>query len=460
MMAKVIAWLRARTPRQILLASLVIFLVYAWPGFVGWDTREHMVQSRAGVYTDGHPPILAFLVRICELFITGPALLLLIQAITLLVGLYLVLKSRLSPRAAAIAASVIYLFPYVSGVTGLINKDSLMAGPLMIGIGLMLDERMRSHRWALLWLFIASLMRWNALAATFAPMILLFRWSPSSARLRRYAISTLAWFAVTAAAYETNDLMTDQREYLWYWGYAYVDIAGTIANMPDTDDATLNRMLDGVPLVYHDHLYDRFKANYNPAYQYHLVRAPTRLFTIATTETQRDAIYLAWKRFVFGFPRAYFAYRVDAFRMLLSIDRPPSFSNVYIWFNVIAAPEVIAELGHDAGASRIQQRMIDASIWISLTPVYYTFIYFALCLLLLPFVRRRLEIALLLSAIGYELQWFFLAVTADLRYSQWMAMCTFVAGVLIVARWRGVERDAGVRQDPGFSRERAPSPAP
>ncbi|MEO8549464.1 MAG: hypothetical protein ABI678_05810, partial [Kofleriaceae bacterium] len=373
----------------------------------------------------------ARLVRLCEVFVTGPALLLLLQATMLLAGLYMILRSRLRPQPAALAASAVFLFPYIAGVTALIAKDGLMAGFLVLAIGLMLRDR---HRWALVLFVAASLMRWNALAATFAPMLLLFRWSPTIAGVKRYALALACWFAVTAVAYEANELMTTKREYLWYWSYAYEDIAGTMGNMPAMDDPTMERMLEGLPLLYHDHLYDRFKAIYNPASHYHLMRGPARLLDIPKDRAERDATAAAWKRFVLGNPGAYLQYRVDNFRQLMSIDRPPQFSNVYVWFNVLAAPEVVDELSYDAGPSRIQARLIEASVWISLTPLYYTYVYFALCLVLFAFARRRLELALLLSAVGYELQWFFLAATADLRYSQWMVICTLTTAAMLSLR--------------------------
>jgi hypothetical protein len=429
-------WLQRTSPRAILGGALGLFLVYSWPGFVGWDTREHFVQSRAGHYTDGHPPAIALLFRICEVFVAGPLLLLLVQAVSLLLGLYLIFTRRLAPRAAALAASAVYLFPYIAGVTGLVAKDCLMAGAIVLAIGLMLDDSPRRHRVALCLLFFASLMRWNALAATFAPMILLFRWNATLAGVRRHAVAIVAWLGVTFAAYAANELLTDEREYLWHWAYAYEDIAGTLEHVPDLDDATLGKLLEGVPLAQHENLHRRFHELYNPASHYHLMRDKGRIFSIPQSPAERDAVAAAWKKIVLGNPAAYLAYRVDNFRLLLAIDRPPSFSNVYVWFNVIAAPEVISELGHDAAPGRIQAKLIEASIWISLTPLYFTFIYFGLCLLLVPLVRERLELALILSAIGYELQWFFLAATADTRYSQWMAICTLTTAVLVTARLR------------------------
>jgi len=434
------AWVQRLSPRTILCSALGIFLLYSWPGFVGWDTREHFVQSRAGHYTDGHPPAIALLFRICEAFVAGPLLLLLMQAVSILIGLYLVLASRLAARTAAFAASAIFLFPYISGVTGLVAKDSLMAGAVLLAIGLMLGESPRRHRVALLFLFFASLMRWNALAATFAPMILLFRWNLTARGIKRYAIAVVAWLGVTFAAYVVNEVLTDEQEYLWYWAYAYEDIAGTLEHVPEMTDVVLNTALEGVPLVYHDNLHARFHKLYNPASHYHLMRNEGRIFSIPANATERAAIAAAWKRIVVGHPAAYLHYRYDNFRLLLAIDRPPSFSNVYVWFNVIAAPEVIDELGHDAAPSKIQAQLIEASKWISLTPLYYTFLYFVLCLVLAPLCRDRLELALILSGLGYELQWFFLAATADTRYSQWMAIMTLATAVLVAARYGTTSR--------------------
>jgi hypothetical protein len=83
----------------------------------------------------------------------------------------------------------------------------------------------------------------------------------------------------------------------------------------------------------------------------------------------------------------------------------------------------------------LQRKLIEAQVWISLTPVYYIFIYFGALLLLLPFcIKRRLEGALLLSGLGYELAWFFLAASADARYSQWMVIMLFSSVALRVQR--------------------------
>lgn len=435
-MTRARAWLAARTPAQILGASLALFWIYCWPGFVGWDTLEHLLQARRGVYTDGHPPAIARLQWVCDLFVAGPLLMMLLQSFTLILGLYWLFRVRVVERTAAWIAAAIFLFPPISGVQALVAKDGLMAGSLMIAIALMANTKRARPVLVLLFLLGATLMRWNALAATFAPTLLLFRWRLDIPGVKRYAIAALAWVVVTGAAFKTNELLTDQEEHLWYWSYAYEDIAGTLQHLPDIDDATMLEMLDGVPLTAQDRLHERFREIYDPLNFYQLVRPPTALFLVPAADAERRAVYAAWKRIVLGNLREYLEYRVENFMVVMMLDRSrPSHSNVYVWLSVIAAPETIPLIDHDASFSRIGAVMRDASIWISLTPLYYTFIYFIGCVLVAVLGWRRvLDPAVALSGIGYQLQWFFLAATPDYRYSQWMVICGVVAGTLFVTR--------------------------
>jgi hypothetical protein len=429
------SWLRRRTPREILLAALALFWIYSWPGFVGWDTRSHFIESRSGHISDGHPPAIAWLFKLTELFVTGPVGLLVIQSVTLLVGLYMLFGTRLNRRSAAWCAAALFLFPPIAGVTALIAKDGLMAGFLMIGIALLADDNPRRHRYAIVFVALASLMRWNALAATFAPMVLLYRYRPTLAGLRRYAVAFGMWAAITAVVYEVNDVLADEHEHLWYWSYAYEDIAGTLEYMPEVDDAALRKIFAGVPLRVSDHIQEKFRSVYTAANFYHLMRGPDRLLDPPKNEAERDAIEATWKQLIATYLVAYLRYRVDNFEMLVKLDRPPVATNVYTWFTVIGAPETIPELSHDATASRLQSELMRASTWLSLSPLYFTFVYFALSFALLWFARRdALELSLLLSAIGYELAWFFLAATTDVRYSQWMELATLAAAILFGAR--------------------------
>ncbi|MDQ3365635.1 MAG: hypothetical protein M3680_09415 [Myxococcota bacterium] len=423
------------SPRMILIAGFVLFLIYAWPGYVGWDTLTHFMQARGGSYSDSHPPAVARLFRVVELFIAGPAGVLLLQAGCAFLGLHGILARRLTPRAAALATVTIFVFPPIAGVTAYVVKDTLMAGFLLLGISFLLDDRPRRQRLGLGLLLLANLMRWNALAATFAPVILLHRWQPTLAGWRRYSIALGVWLGVTGTALVVNEVLADRAEHYWYTAHAVQDVAGTLQYMPDQTDDEMHALLAGLRLHPGEQLHQRFRARYNPADYRQIAWQADKLFEKPAGPLERAAIVRAWNQTVLAYPGAYFRYRWDNFKLLIKLERPPTFSNVYLWFTVVAAPETVAQLQHDAYPSRIQSALRGYSIAVSLTPVYFVFVYFAACFVVLVLsVRHSLEAALCLSGIGYQLAWFFLAPTTDFRYSQWMMICALVSVSLLAAR--------------------------
>jgi hypothetical protein len=418
-------------PRAILAAAFVAFLIYAFPGFVGWDSEASLVQARSGHYTDAHPPIIALLWRLTEMFVAGPLGMLLVQAATLLGGLYLIFSRELQPKAAALAAAAVFLFPPISGVTGLIDKDALMAGFVVLGIGLALHRR---PKLAMVALVLGTAMRWNALAATLAPVIWLLDLGGATP-LRRYARAAIAWVLITVAALAINTVLTDRREYSWYGTHAYQDIAGTLHYIDGLDDDQTAKLLDGLPLLTTDRLRDKLDALYDPAEYRQLQKYDGRILEIPADAAQRAAVTRIWKTAVLGHPWAYLHYRWDNFRKLLRLDPMASYSQVYVWFHVIANDDSILILDHDATASTLQAHLRGWAIAVSRTPVYYPYIYVVLALVLLGLcARRRTARTLLLAGLIYEAAWFVLDPTADFRYSQWLILMTVVAGTLRFVR--------------------------
>lgn len=414
------------TPRAILVAALVIFALYGWPGFIGWDTEASLMQERAGIYTDAHPPAIAALWRCCEVFVSGPLGMLAIQAVTLLLGLYRLFARSLAPRVAAVCAAAVFLYPPIAGVQALIVKDALMAGFLMLGIADLAAERGKA---GLFWCFVASTMRWNALVAT-GPCIVLLLLPPGRGRwLRRMAISVAAWGGITYASMLVNGALTDQVVHQWHKSHAYMDIAGTLEYMPDTSDAEVRELLAGLPLRGDVALQARARAVYDGTDYRQLT---PWLLDEPRTQADRDAVWAAWKRVVLGHPLAYLRYRWDNFRELVRIDKSPMFSQVYVWFTVIAAPESIEHLHYNAGPSRLQRYEFSAAIWVSNTWLYWPWVYALVAIALLWVCRRdRAMIAVLLSGLAYEATLFVLNPTGDFRYSAWM-----ITTVMIAAVWR------------------------
>ncbi len=427
-------WLAALPPHVVLLAALALFLEYAFPGFVGFDQVDHFVQARTGVYNDAHPPTVALLFRACEVFVRGPALVLIGQALLIEWGLFRLLCRRLAPRAAAWAAAAIFLWPPFAGVFAVVGKDGLMFGFLLFGLSHAIDRdgSRGSRALGFACLFLGTAVRWNALAAT-APLVVLLietRWSG----VRRYLASVGIWLAITAAAFLLNQALTARPAYYWYCTQAYQDIANTV-RWSDLDEPTLERELAATPLAHRDHVLDRIRASYNPAHFVQLNNGPDRIWNVPQTDAERTAVARAWRSIVLGHVPAYLRYRRDNFALLLSIDRIPQFSNVYVWFHQLAEQGAVDTIQHDATSARIGAWLRTGAIAVSLTPLYWVFLYVGACLLLLPFaLGDRLATALLLSALAYEAAWFFIAPTTDFRYSTWLMPCLGAALALTIAR--------------------------
>ena len=74
------------------------------------------------------------------------------------------------------------------------------AGPAVLGFACILDERRWVRLLALLALFGAIAIRYNAFAAAFPIVVFLFEWRAGLHWIKRYAIALAAWIAITFAA--------------------------------------------------------------------------------------------------------------------------------------------------------------------------------------------------------------------------------------------------------------------
>jgi hypothetical protein len=437
------------SPRAILVGGWAAFLVYAFPGYLGWDAMTQMTQARLDHYTDDHPPAMAILWRFCEHFVRGPLLMLLIVTILFVWGLYRLLQRYLPDRKAAIVTLVVLWFPPIGTIMAAIFKDTMMAAFLIAGIPLLTAPSRRSWL-GLACIGAATLFRYNAIAATFPLVILLWRYR-ATVGWRRYAIAFVAWFGVTAVTLAAPKFLADEETHYWYWSNALQDIAGTIEFARDYSDAELEQVLDGT-LHVHDHIQDRFRAIYAPVDFRHLERGEHRVLEKPVTPEQRTAIARAWKQLVFGNFGAYLHYRWDNFAALMRFDHAV-YVNAYTRFLAFGHEETNF-LGHDAGPSHVQARLIAVMVALSETPLFDPSVYLVLALLLVPFVLRdRIAGALLASGLVYQAAWFFVAPTADYRYSHWFVTMTVVATILVFVRRYRRQAPSARRQAPSARRQ-------
>ncbi|MBS1124851.1 MAG: hypothetical protein H6Q90_7079, partial [Deltaproteobacteria bacterium] len=313
----------------ILAIGLAGLLLYAYPGYMSYDSVLQLLQARSGVYGGGHPPMMAVLWGITDRVIAGPFGMLLIQAVCFLGGSYLLLRRCMSDRAAAICASLLLWFPPVAAVMAVIWKDSQMAAYLVLGTALVLSPRRGVRLVGLSLLSLATAMRYNALAVTLPLVLLLFVWSPAHRWWQRYALALAAWFLVTVTASFVNARLVDDTEdlHLWHDSLALMDLTGTLRYAPDLSDAALREDLAGTPLIATENIQATARGTF-PAesipdkklktfglgkYVRALWVTTHHVFAVPTTDAERAAIARAWRQLVLGHSVAYLHHRWRVF---------------------------------------------------------------------------------------------------------------------------------------------------
>lgn len=417
---------------HILVAGYVLFLVYAYPGFMSTDSVEQLLQARRGHLNDWYPPMMSLLWQQTDRVVAGPFPMLVIQSVTFLLGVDGILRRGLPPRAAAIASVCILLFPPVSNTMAVIWKDSQMGGFLVASIACLLSP---NRRWQWAGVALASLataQRYNAPLATLPPIVLLFVVRAPWTRWRRYLAAAGVWAALTAVAFGANALATDEEMHPWHNSVAFHDIAGTIleAKMaePQIEKALADVRLHGS----HD-LKKRLHQTYSTAIWWYLANGEGRVFELCETADDRAHVAAAWWHLVKLRPGAYLRHRWHVFEQLIGLGESMPVSPYWEGFTALPFQEDV--LAHRASHSAVQRAWLDTTIWLSDTWLFRPHTYAILALILLPLCRRdRLAGVLLGSGLLYEAGLFIIAPSSDLRYSHWMIACVAITLPYLV--WR------------------------
>ena len=437
MWQSVVARLRRTTSLQILVAGWLGFMLYAYPGYMSFDSVFQLGEARADHFSDQHPPAMAELWRIVDHVITGPIGMLVLQSTCFLAGVFLLFRRRMQPRTAAIAASLVLWFPPVSSVMAVIWKDSQMTAYMLLGMALILEPRRRWKIAGLVLLAAGTAMRHNALVMTFPIILVLFAWDPAHRFFKRHAIALAAWVAVTGSAQLVTRVLTDEPRHVWATSIALVDITATLRYVePTIPDDQLRAMLAGTTVLPEHDLHDVTKreplgewvtAYWDTAYTF---------FAVPKNAAERDAMTQAWRRVVLSHFGAYLTYRLEVFRRVLELPPVHLGSPVYNWFSDVQdIYGSAAKIGHDAAAGKFQDLLRQAIQYLGATYMFYIMLYVVLMLLLIPFCFWDREVlALVSSALLGEAVLFIIAPTTDWRYSFWMVLAVVLAIVLVVAR--------------------------
>lgn len=417
--------------RTILWIGFAVFLVYAFPGYMSNDSVVQLIEGRTRQFTNPHPPIMAAEWGVLDSIISGPVLMLVLQGAAFLLGCAAVLRRSLPPRAAAIAAIAVLLFPPVTTTMAVIWKDSQMAAYLVAGTALLLGLRRSTRLVGLVLVTAGCAFRLNAFAAAVPLVFALFEWRPGLRWFQRYAISLVASVAMMLTASAVNRALTVETTTLTP---AYVDIVGVLTFTRDRSDDELRALLRDTPLRPTTDIQAHARKVFSPRNAWLVDHGDDRVFDRAKTDVQADAVTRAWKTLVADDPGAYLAYRIAVFRELIGLTPSDPWSPVFNLFIETADEE--NWIDHNATWSPAQRQLASAYYWLVYnTPLFRPYVYIAIALVLLAlFCRDRLSFALLGSGLTYELSYFPGAATADFRYSHWMIACTCLCIVLLFAQ--------------------------
>lgn len=428
------------TPAVILVIGWLLFCVYAYPGYMSTDSVDQLQQARGDALHDWYPPMMAYLWRITDHVIAGPFPMLVIQSTAFLLGAHGILRRFIAPRAAAIAACAILLFPSVLAPMAVIWKDSLMAGFLLAGTACLLASERRWRIVGLGLLVLGSAQRYNAPAATLPLVVGLFTWR-AVAGWRRYAIAAAAWLAVTALAFGANRALIERKTYAWHNSVALIDLVGTVRHAPPLSDAAVRELLIGVPGIPAADIQRRMRRAYSPSAWWWLVHGDGRVLDPPETAAARDAVAHAWWAAVRTYPFGYLKHRWMVWKDTLGV--PARAPVAAVWDGFTENEWQATAIGQVSTHAPAQRAWLAALKALEATPIYRAWMYLLLACALLPLCRHQpVAFTVLASGIVNELSLGIAAPSSDYRYSHWMVACTILGAVLVfAARWRA-GRDA------------------
>jgi hypothetical protein len=293
-----------------------------------------------------------------------------------------------------------------------------------------------------LFIFLATAVRYNALAATLPLVALLWNRDLAIAWYKRFAVGFAVWLGITGAALVVDRAVVDQHSEVFAIGAAPVDIEGILHFAPEVDLEALKRETPDVPWRQDVDLRQIVKTGYKPYNSFHQMYdgGPSAIFTYPANTTHTAALTALWKRLVREQRGAFLRHR-------LAVTKAQLECRVSVWHApMMGSIEAEWITHHRSALSRTQKLWVRANQKITSTKLFRPRMYFLLSLVLLVFTkRRRLVAALLLSGVANELLLFAVAPSVAYRYNHWMISCVLLSIILLV-----IERSrASSRAQPG-----------
>jgi hypothetical protein len=425
----VAAWGTGLRPRTILVAGWLLFLLYAYPGYMSSDSIDQLLDSRVRTFNDWHSPTMTEVWRLIGFAIAGPFGMLALQSLLLLLGTYVLVSRTLRARVAAVVACGLLVLPPVMATMAVIWRDSQMAGFLIAGLAAVTSRRRGLQLCGLGLLVLASAMRESAAFAVLPILVIGLAWGSDRSAWRRYAIAVVAWLVVWLCAVELDVGLRSAATRHMRLELATTDLPGVLRYAGPIDDAEVRELFDGVPLRGIG-LQSRARSYYTHPGE--IMNGSGRLFDPPANADDRDAIVAVQPRLALAYPGAYLTHRWHVLYRVLALGRMSGWDPIYIGFaGSIGQSEAAVHTARHSAVQRGVNAFVRAT---SRTPLFWPYVYAIIAIVLLPLaVRRRqlLPAILLTSGLLYELTLLVVAVSAEYALSHWLVTATSLACALM-----------------------------
>lgn len=432
-------------PAAFFISGWLVYLVFLYPGFMSTDSVHQLLEARRGEIADWHSPAMTWLWGAVDRIAPGPSGMLFLQSTALWAALWVIYRRTVAGRAPLAGAALfsgLMFFPPVFGVAGVVWKDILMWAALTGAVAALASfaaRRAAPGSWrAPLAVYAAcclaaALMRPNAIFFIAALSIL-----PASSLFERrrgamYALlsvgaASLALLAVASAVNRSIAVRATHPEL----SIALFDISGVVANAGNAEKRAA--LFDEIPEALRaGSSPERLAETYSPRYWQDVFAAePPGLDAPETFETdrvagfaawsdrERAALIRAWKRMIADAPGAYLAHRARAFGEAIGA---PTLQWQPVLMQPAHYPDELKAIYAPPREQTGAQKLVEAVFYrLSIFWPYKPWFYLLAALALLAFNASTaklasLESALCLAALAHEAGLFFLAPSADYRYS-------------------------------------------
>lgn len=310
----------------LLLAVCLAFVLF-YPGSMSLDSWFQYDEARSGMYTDSHPPIMAWIWSLFLLIKDGPEPMFFFHLIMFWGGLFLIwYQSIRKGYKLYILAPLIGFLPPVLSMGGVIWKDIGLGSSLVLVLGLLFCWN-RRRNWLFyfiyFFLFYATAVRKNSLAATipffvFVP-VFLFSYQGLKNPFRAFKLAAFGFFLFVVTLFligifEDNFLNAKKEHF------------GQTVLFHDLAYIGFHENVDLVPLAFKTSKYSRKTlAHALEARGDHgaLFRRDDSPLKLSENESDLRELKWLWIQSVLRYPKRYLELRTLLFKDILSIGFGP-----------------------------------------------------------------------------------------------------------------------------------------